>query len=66
MTQEAKQAEAAKTAVTAKVQEGSSAQRCTYMELAMLLGPGLPPAAVKVLYTAAKPSLQVARSKAET
>lgn len=39
--------------------ENPSERRCTFMELALCLMPGLPAAAVNVLYKAASPSLQV-------
>lgn len=39
--------------------ENPSERRCTFMELSLCLTPGLSTAAVKVLYTASSPSLQV-------
>ena len=39
--------------------ENPSERRCTFMELALCLMPGLSAAAVNVLYKAASPSMQV-------
>ena len=39
--------------------ENSSERRCTFMELALCLAPGLSTPAIRVLYKAAAPALQV-------
>lgn len=54
--------EAAGVPATGVAREGGdspTARKCTYMELALCLAPGLDVNGVSILYKAAKPSLQV-------
>ena len=57
--------EAAGTPATGVAREGGdtpSARKCTYMELALCLAPGLDVNGITILYKAAKPALQVNRT----
>lgn len=57
--------EAAGIPATGVAREGGdtpSARKCTYMELALCLAPGLDVSGISILYKAAKPALQVNRT----